>query len=507
MPQNTDYIIVQAGGLGSRLGKLTKNKPKGLVPVDNLPILFHLFRKYPQSHFVIIGDYLFDVLEAYLGCFANVTYDLVRAHEKGTCSGIKDALSFVPDDSPFTIIWSDLVLDQGYKAPEDDGNYIGLSTFFPCRWSFRDGSMVEAPSVEEGIAGVFYLSNKSAIEDVPASGEFVRYLSNKAISFTPVPLQGCKEIGTTLAYEKENKECVCRPFNRTYVQDGLFVKEAIDEQGKALAEKENAWYEHLKGWDLPYIPKVYGFDPLRMELIDGVNPFKLQLASEEKQNVLRHAVEVLNHLHSLEEKPCSKNDIKKCYFDKTFGRIERLIDLIPFAKERLIRINDVDCPSPFELKESILQIIETEFGDRPFCLIHGDPTFSNMMLRKDGSIVLIDPRGYFGGSALYGDPLYDFAKLYYSFKGNYDSFNNKRFELSMHHDGVHLSIESNGYESLEDEFFALIGDENRKAIKFLHALLWPSLTSYAWEDYDSILGAFYNGTYLLWEALSEYGAI
>ena len=39
-----EYIIVQAGGKGTRLGRLTQNKPKALVPVENLPMLFHLFR-------------------------------------------------------------------------------------------------------------------------------------------------------------------------------------------------------------------------------------------------------------------------------------------------------------------------------------------------------------------------------------------------------------------------------------------------------------------------------
>ena len=39
-----DYIIVQAGGKGTRMGALTQNKPKALVPVNNLPMIFHLFR-------------------------------------------------------------------------------------------------------------------------------------------------------------------------------------------------------------------------------------------------------------------------------------------------------------------------------------------------------------------------------------------------------------------------------------------------------------------------------
>ena len=40
----------------------------------------------------------------------------------------------------------------------------------------------------------------------------------------------------------------------------------------------------------------------------------------------------------------------------------------------------------------------------------------------------------------------------------------------------------------------------------LHALIWLSLTTYVWEDYDSICGTFYNGLYYLEEALSDDSA-
>ena len=43
------YMIVQAGGKGTRMKKLTRNKPKALVPVQNLPMIFHLFRKFPDK--------------------------------------------------------------------------------------------------------------------------------------------------------------------------------------------------------------------------------------------------------------------------------------------------------------------------------------------------------------------------------------------------------------------------------------------------------------------------
>ena len=40
-----EHIIVQAGGKGTRMKYLTKNKPKALVPEDNPPMLIHLFNK------------------------------------------------------------------------------------------------------------------------------------------------------------------------------------------------------------------------------------------------------------------------------------------------------------------------------------------------------------------------------------------------------------------------------------------------------------------------------
>ena len=128
-----------------------------------------------------------------------------------------------------------------------------------------------------------------------------------------------------------------------------------------------------------------------------------------------------------------------------------------------------------------------------FYLTHGDCTFHNMMIETDGvRPVLLDPRGYFGKTKLYGDVDYDWAKLYYSVVGDYDQFNRKNFSLEINQDNVELEIVSNNWKNLEQDFFELTGANPRK-IKLLHAIIWLSLTTYAWEDYDAICGAFYKG--------------
>ena len=210
------YIIVQAGGKGTRLETLTTNKPKALVPVDNLPMIFHLFKKYPGSKFIIIADYKKDVLKKYLHAFAKVDYEVIDAKGKGTCSGIKDSLTLIPDNTQFMLIWCDLVLSglQQDNLLQDDINYLGISRDFPCRWSYRDNMFIEEPSSENGVAGLFIFKNKAEIADVPAEGEFVRYLSTKDLAFERLNMFGGLEIGTMLSYfQNELNKPKCRPFN------------------------------------------------------------------------------------------------------------------------------------------------------------------------------------------------------------------------------------------------------------------------------------------------------
>ena len=112
---NPEYIVIQAGGRGSRLGHLTDYIPKALVPVENLPMMFHLFRLFPEKKYLIIGDYKFDVLRKYLQAFAQVAYLLVDARgQSGTCAGIGKALAKIPAGKSLLLLWSDLILPQDF---------------------------------------------------------------------------------------------------------------------------------------------------------------------------------------------------------------------------------------------------------------------------------------------------------------------------------------------------------------------------------------------------------
>ena len=494
-----EYIVVQAGGKGTRLEYLTKNKPKALVPVNNLPMLFHLFRKYPDKKFIIIGDYKKEVLKKYLNAFAKVDFEVVDAIGTGTCGGLKAACDRIPNNKSFMLIWSDLILSNDFSVPEDDENYVGISMEFPCRWSYKDNVFFEEKSYENGVAGLFIFKDKSILKDVPDSGEFVKWLSEKKYIFKRLELHGTCEFGTLEEYNKLEVD-KCRPFNKITIENDMLIKEAIDEQGKELATKEINWYKKVKELEFNEVPKIYSFEPLKMELIKGKNIHEcINLPLEDKKEVLLNIIKMINNLHNLSSCEIDEKSIEDTYITKTFDRLSKIQELVPFAKDEFIVVNGVKCKNVFFYEKELIEKLRNIKVNK-FSLIHGDCTFSNMLLREDNTPVLIYPRGYFGETKLYGDPNYDWAKIYYSLVGDYDRFNLKEFKLSINEDSVDLKIESNNWKELEDMFFDNI-EVNQQTIKLLHAVIWLSLTTYAWQDYDSICAAFYNGLLYLEEVL------
>ena len=500
------YIIVQAGGRGSRLETLTTNKPKALVPVDNRPMIFHLFERYPQAKFLIIADYQKETFKRYLAAFCEVDYEVIDAAKKGTCSGIEEALQRVPGGVPFMLIWCDLILSDVTGIPEKvENNYLGISRDFPCRWSYRDGKLAEESSAENGVAGLFIFRDKEQISDVPQEGEFVRYLAGKDLSFRRLDMYGGLEVGTMLSYfQNELNRPKCRPFNKVDFKGDVVIKYPINEQGERLAADEANWYRKAKELGYENIPQIYGYSPLVMEKVRGRNVYEYAFLTRGfKRALLVKIVDALKQLHALAPAtPANQADCENNYITKTFDRLAKVQQLVPFAQEEWVEVNGKRCRNIYAVKDEIMAQMRRMFPSE-FHFIHGDCTFHNMLLETEGvRPVLIDPRGYFGKTALFGDADYDWAKLYYSVVGDYDQFNRKNFSLEIGEDGVELEIVSNGWSALEEDFFELCGADRRK-IKLLHAIIWLSLTTYAWEDYDAICGAFYKGLLELQKYLDE----
>lgn len=502
MNNSLEYIIIQAGGKGTRMGHLCINKPKALISINGQPLIIRIMKQYPEATFLIIADYKKEVLKKYLSVYSSSKYEVIETDEQGTCAGISQAISRIPAGKPLAIFWCDLFFENEIIPPSLKlyaNNYIGISKSFPCRWKFEDGQLAEEKSHTCGVAGVYIFKNKAELGKIPANGEFCRFLKKMLIEFVPYYLSGVHEVGTLDAYKSITKEYpVSRPFNEILIKDNVVIKYPRDKQGESLAAYEQAWYGKAKinNWD--FIPQIFSANPLKLERIYGETVFNTPVDKETRKTVLTELIEYLNTIHS--SFPIQQGDFYENNYEaivgKTKGRLDSVASIIPYLEKDYIIVNGKSCINFYKRWNWVEEKLAEFFSDE-YCFIHGDCTFSNTLYDEETKqLYLIDPRGYFGKVQYYGDIDYDWAKLYYSLVGNYDKFNAKEFRLYLDNDEVSIAVDSNGWEDLASEFYKKTKCNPIK-IEAFHAIMWLSLSSYVWDDYDSICGAFFKGIYYM----------
>ena len=148
--------------------------------------------------------------------------------------------------------------------------------------------------------GFFLFTDKGKMEQVPESGELVRWMQGEGKVYKEIGLAGTREFGVLDEYEKLEK-IKCRPFNRITVDGDILTKAPIDEQGRKLAVYEQAWYEKARNLHIPVLPKIYDVSPLGMEYIKGKNIYAGEYSQTEKEHILQMLVNALKQLHAVEK--------------------------------------------------------------------------------------------------------------------------------------------------------------------------------------------------------------
>ena len=119
-----NWIVLMAGGLGTRLGELTKTTPKPMLPVGGRPLLETIVRRFVDQGFVnfyLSVNYMADVIERHFGSGerfgARIRY-LREIKRMGTAG----SLSLLPDlpAEPLIVANGDLLADIDYAHMLDE---------------------------------------------------------------------------------------------------------------------------------------------------------------------------------------------------------------------------------------------------------------------------------------------------------------------------------------------------------------------------------------------------
>lgn len=222
-------VAILAGGLGSRLAEETEIRPKPMVEIGSMPILWHIMKYYGHfgyDDFVIALGYKGEVIKKYVVDYASLTGDLtvrlargeVRAHEierddwtvtlvdtgQSTATGgrVKRLREHLGNET-FMLTWGDGVstVDLG-KLLEFHRSHGRLATVTAVRPPARFGHLQlegdritefsEKPQVGEGwINGAFFVLEPEVMD----------YIEGDDTQFEREPLEQLAKDGQLMAYK------------------------------------------------------------------------------------------------------------------------------------------------------------------------------------------------------------------------------------------------------------------------------------------------------------------
>jgi dTDP-glucose pyrophosphorylase len=180
-----NWVTIMAGGLGSRLGEMTRETPKPMLKVGDRPILHSIIDNFKQQgfyRFILCVNYKSHVIENYFGDGRGLDVEIVYTKEEKRL-GTAGALSLIkfPINHPFFVVNGDVLTTVNY---EDflDFHTIQKSEATMCvkKFSFdipyatinfdERHSIIglqEKPSYEYYVNTGMYILNPSVLSNIP----------------------------------------------------------------------------------------------------------------------------------------------------------------------------------------------------------------------------------------------------------------------------------------------------------------------------------------------------
>lgn len=440
-------VIMPVAGKGTRFHELGEQYPKCCLPYQGIPIIVHnlrlVFERDPEAIVFVVtghrGDFVRQVVTQFMANFIEqirfVDYDNSSGID-GPLVSINSAVSspnFYGFDSVLVLL-GDAVFERlpvltnswlGFQFVEDFSRW--------CMVKLVDGRITlfdkpsERPS-NNALSGAYFYSNAQAfIQSVRAGIEQSTVLAEAQISYAineylklvddvTICYVSPIDLGTMGDYLKNRGVSPSRSFNKITVWDDRVAKSSTDPQKMF---NEVSWFNFVPPNLWKFIPDIYettwnnpdgelGIDcrvGYVMENIEGISLRDYFLF------VSRDADEwetIISKLFAISDQ------MKRMEFPSSsfFQRLKTK------TAERAAIVSKMYPREQFVISRFLENFNEhmNELSESPDHFFHGDLCLSNVIYNPQTKhLTLIDPRG-----DIFGNSLYDYAKLCHSFLFPYD---------------------------------------------------------------------------------------
>ena len=424
----TPAVLILAAGIGSRLGNLTKNINKAMLPIDNKAIISYIINKFPSNYeFVVALGYKGEFIKEYCKLaypnhkFTFVNIDNYTGDKSGP--GYSALLCKQHLQRPFYWIVADCIIDS--KIPHLDGNWLGVyPTSYPEKYStiktnnkdeiveFKNKSKEGFDKAFIGLASIWdYNTFWEQLENNMVNGEIVTAFSNPNLypSFKTKDLKwldtgNLDDLNRTKLYFNDNPLSLYKETDEITYKENRFIKFNPDKNNINNKSKRANVLSKLIPSDFK---STNHFISYKWE--DGDTLYQL-----DNLNLYKKFLGFLNSTIDNSLKLDLSEDIfQKFYLDKTNTRKQRFINKYgeKYINEPLT-INGKQYPSLKTLLKNNLKLDKFTHS-KCYSSFHGDLQFDNILYNESkDKFTYIDWRESFGGNTSGGDIYYDLAKLY-----------------------------------------------------------------------------------------------
>ena len=420
-------VLLLAAGKGERLGDLTTNINKALLPINNKAIISSIINKFPDNYEIVVAlGYKGDIVKEYCELahsnrkFIFVNVDDINSTDSGPGYSALKCKEYL--NRPFYLAVADCIIDS--ELPPQDGNWLGVyPTSYPEKYSTvksdTKGNVLDFANKNHkgfndafiGLASILeYDIFWSELENNMQNGEIVSAFTNPS-KYSNFSIKRSEWLDTGTLDD----------LNRTknYFNDNPL---SLHKETSEITYKEDKFIKFH-----PNLDNILNKSK-RAEILNGLIPSEfvstnnfisynweegLTLYTYNDIDLYRKFLTVLDSNISKSKTWVGNKELyKSFYVTKTENRKNKFIDRFGekyYTKKYNVNGNDYD-----SLENILLNINLENLSNNPmYNLFHGDLQFDNIIYnKKNDSFRYIDWRESFGGSTEARVIYYAFGKIY-----------------------------------------------------------------------------------------------